>query len=82
MKTIKAWLTNIALGLISSAIFAFFIAPDQQIQLGSWALGLVAIPVALMLGSAAIALYGLYLVIHVIEIVAVKLHIIDGLDLG
>lgn len=82
MKTIKSWITNIVLGLISSAIFAFFVAPDQQVQIGSLAFGLVAIPLALLIGSAALALYGLYLVIHIVEVVAVKLHLLDFFDGG
>ena len=82
MKTIKSWITNIVLGLISSAIFAFLIAPDQQVQLGSLALGVIAIPLAFMLGSAALVIYSLYLIIRIVEIVAVKLHILDYFDIG
>lgn len=51
-------------------------------QLGSFALGIVAIPLVFLLGSAALALYGLYLIVHVIEVLAVKLHILDIFDAG
>jgi hypothetical protein len=82
VKTIKSWITNIVLGLISSAIFAFLIAPDQQVQLGSLAVGLISIPIALALAAAAVALYAIYAIVHLVEVIAVKTGVLDLFDAG
>ncbi len=81
MQTLKSWIASIILGLISSAIFTFIIAPDQQVQLGSFSLGILAIPLFFLLGSAALSLYGMYLIVHIIEIIAVKIGIISDFDM-
>ena len=78
MQTLKSWMTSIILGLISSAIFTFIVAPDQQMQLGAFSLGILAIPLFFLFGSAALSLYCMYLIVHVIEIIAVKIGIINS----
>jgi hypothetical protein len=82
MKALRSWIGTIILGVISSAIYAFLFAPDQQVQLGSLSTHIMTIPLFFLLGAAALALFGLYLIVHLIEILAVKLHILDFWDAG
>lgn len=80
--SVKSFLIQAAAGVAAAAVAALLAAPDQQIHLGTLAMGLIALPLFLLAGASAVFLYGLYLVIHVVEVVATKLHIIDMIDAG
>jgi hypothetical protein len=79
-SNLKSFLIQAAAGVAAAAITAFLGAPEQQLQFGTLAVGLIAIPLFLLGGVGAIFLYGLYLVVHIVEVLATKLDIIDMVD--
>ena len=82
LKFLKARTIEIATGLVSSAIFAYLTVPDQQLQLGAIGLGIMAIPLFLGLASLGAGLFGLYLLVKIVEILGTKLHLFDLLDIN
>lgn len=77
----KSFLINTGAGVASAAILALFTMPEQSLQLNSLALGLLSIPIFLAMGSLAIVIYGLYLVIKIIDAVATHIGIFDAGDI-
>ena len=78
--SIKSFLIQAGAGVVASAVAALFTVPDQQLQLSSLALGIASIPIFLALAAGSLFLYGLYLIIHVIDLIATKLHLFDAFD--
>jgi len=77
---IKSFLIQAGAGVLASAITAYLAVPEQQLNLGSLALGIVAIPLFLLLGAVGVGLYGLFVVINLIDVIATKIGIFDSFD--
>lgn len=74
---LKARCIEVATGVLASAIFAIVVMPGEQADLTNLGLGLIAVPIFLILVVGSVALYFIYAVVHVIEIIAAKLGLID-----
>lgn len=77
---IKSFFVQTGAGVLASAITAYFAIPEQQLDLGSLALGIFAVPLFLFLGAIGIGLYGLFALIHLIDVIATKIGIFDNFD--
>jgi hypothetical protein len=78
----KSFLVQAAAGVVAAGVGALIFVPDQKLELGSLAIGLLSIPLFLALGALASALYGFYLIIRIVEAIAVKFNILDLDDLS
>lgn len=74
---LKARCIEIASGILASAIFSLLVIPGEQADLTNLGLGLVAVPIFLVLVVGSVALYLIYAVVRIIEIIAAKIGIID-----
>lgn len=81
-STLKSIVVQTASGILIAAIAAFLGLPEQNIDLGSLSMGLLAIPMFVLLGGVALALYLLYGVIHMVDAIATKLDVLDVDDLS
>jgi hypothetical protein len=66
---IKSFLIQASAGVLASAVTAYLTVPEQQLYLGSLAFGLLIIPLSLFLGGIGAWLFGLYLMIKVIDMI-------------
>ena len=79
-KFLKDGAINVFWGLVASAIAAYAVAPDTNVDLGNIGLTILAIPLFMALGAGAIALYSLYMLANLVELLAVKIGILDLFD--
>lgn len=82
VKLLKRGAINVFWGLVTSAIAAYAFAPNTEVDLGTIGLTIAAIPLFLLLGLSAMALYSLYMIVNLIEFLAVKIGILDIFDGG
>ncbi len=80
LRFMKARAIEIGTGLISSAIFAILVLPDEQVNLGSLGLGLIAIPVFLILIIGSLGFYFIYALMRIIEMILTKLEVFHNID--
>ncbi len=80
LADIKSFLIQAAAGILSSAVVALITIPDKNLELGSLALGVVSIPIFFALGELAISIYGILIIIKIVDVVATKLHLFDAFD--
>lgn len=71
------FLVEVAAGVTVSAIGVYFISPETSVELSVLAVGLISIPIFMFLGAAAVFLYGLYLVVKVLDWIATHLGLFD-----
>ncbi len=82
VKFLKDGVINVIWGLVASAIAAYAFAPSTEVDFGSIGLTIAAIPLFLLLGLGGIALYSLYMIVNLVEFLAVKIGILDFFDGG
>jgi hypothetical protein len=76
-SSLKSFLIQAAAGVVAAAVGALITVPDQKMELGVLALGLAAIPLFMLLGAAAVGLYGIFLAIKVLDLILTKLDFFD-----
>jgi len=79
---LKSFLIQAGAGFLASALAAWATIPGQNIELGTLALGIIAIPVFLGLAAIGCSLYGLFIVIKIVDAIATKLHLFDVDDIS
>ncbi len=82
VKFLKDGALNVFWGLVASAIAAYAFVPSTEVDLGTIGLTIAVIPLFLLLGLGAMALYSLYMIVNLIEFLAVKIGILDFFDGG
>jgi hypothetical protein len=79
---LKSFLIQAGAGFLASAAAAWLTIPGQNIELGTLAIGIIVIPIALGLAVIGCSLYGVFVVIKVVDAVATKMHLFDADDIS
>ena len=72
LAKVKSFLVSVASSILASAIFALFTIPDEQLHLSDFALGVISIPIFLALAAFSSGIYGIYLIIKLVDILLTK----------
>ncbi len=80
LKFVGHRLIEIATGIVTTALCAYLFAPQAQVELGTIAAGVIAVPIFILLACVSAGLYSLFLIVRVIELIATKLDLFDITD--